>query len=97
MSKFKDYLLSRYPSLSVAAKALNIPYPTLYRNIQHPTFGWKYITAIVEKVMTERDDAIEKLRYTQDEYARLARAYNTLIDQLNESKDERIWKLLHYL
>lgn len=91
MSRLGDFCKERFGSVKIAAEALGIKYITLQRNTKDPSRGWKIVEQIIGSIMDERDEALDQLNYTREEYARLARKYNELVDQIeNETGGERI-------
>ena len=91
MSRLKDFCKERFGSIKIAAEALGVKYMTLQRNTKDPRRGWKIVEQIIGSIMDERDEALDQLNYTREEYARLARKYNELVDQIeNETGGERI-------
>ena len=91
MSRLRDFCKERFGSLKVAAEALGVKYITLQRNTKKPGRGWKIVEQMIGTIMDERDEALDQLNYTREEYARLARKYNDLVDQIeNETGGERI-------
>ena len=91
MSRLKDFCKERFGSVKIAAEALGVKYMTLQRNAKNPSRGWKVVEQIIGSIMDERDEALDQLNYTREEYARLARKYNELVDQIeNETGGERI-------
>lgn len=91
MTRLADFCKERFGSIKVAAEALGVKYITLQRNSKKPGRGWAIIEQILENIMDERDEALDQLNYTREEYARLARKYNELVEQIeNETGGERI-------
>lgn len=91
MSRLKDFCKERFGSVKIAAEALGVKYMTLQRNTKNPSRAWKIVEQIIGNIMDERDEALDQLNYTREEYARLARKYNELVEQIeNETGGERI-------
>lgn len=82
-----DYITQRYGSIRTGAQAWGVPECTLYRNCRKPTGAWRFIVQIIKPVLEELAEVKNKMAYYQNEYERLAREYNKLVDQLNGKRE----------
>lgn len=90
MSALRDFLKEKFGSVKTASAVLGVPYITLLRNCEIPTRGWRHLERLIGKLMEERDEALMKMRFAQEEYSRLAKLYNAMIDKYSAEGDERI-------
>lgn len=90
MSAIHQYLTEQYGSIKRAARVFDVNYITLQRNAKDPKGSWAIVDKIINGLLAERDEALLKAHYTEEEYSRLAREYNDLIDRYSRREEEII-------
>lgn len=88
-SPLRQYIEKEYGSLGNATVIWGVKPITLMAGLRNPKNGYK----IAESVAARALELQQALAYQQEEYARLARAYNDLADKYNkyqELREERI-------
>lgn len=88
-SPLRMFIEKEYGSVANAATIWEMKPQTLFVGIKNPKNGYKVAEALARRV----DELKEALAYQQEEYARLARTYNDLVDKYNEYqtlREERI-------
>lgn len=84
------FIKEKYGTITRASEVLGIEYQTLRNNVCHPSRGYLHIDRILNIMMEERDDAIKKYEFIKEEYERLAKEYNALVESLDPTEEERL-------
>lgn len=81
-SFLREYLDKKYGSLGNAAVFFGVKFGTLRLGCQSPKNGY----LVAETLARENQELRESLEYQQDEYKRLARTYNALVDKIEQEQ-----------